>query len=113
MIKTVGELRVKLECETKWTMLNSYAEIRGTLQAIREGVKAIRKCIKLCEEQGLPSESLENVILSVKKDYRRLRLEGFRLWQKLLQIMSEQEILQACETYIAKCFEVKMRHTRR
>lgn len=94
-------------------MLNKYADIRGTICAIRNGIKTFRKGIRMRVKQGLPSEGLESAIHSAKEEYRELRREGFSLRRKLLRVMSALEIRRACEAYITRCEEIRRRHTRK
>jgi len=94
-------------------MLNKYADIRGTICAIRNGIKTFRKGIRMRVKQGLPSEGLESAIHSAKEEYRELRREGFSLRWKLLRVMSASEIRRACEAYIARCEEIRRRHMRK
>ena len=92
-------------------MLNKYAENRATRRAILDGVRFFRREIKKRTEKRLSSEKLPDAILSVKGEYRRLRLEGFQLRRKLLRVICAEEISQACAKYIARCREIQRRHT--
>ena len=91
-------------------MLNKYAENRATRRAILDGVRFFRREIQKRTEKGLSSEKLPEAILSVKEEYRRLRLEGFQLRRKLLRVICAEEISQACEKYVARCREIQRRH---
>ncbi len=92
-------------------MLNKYAENRATRRAILDGVRFFRREIQKRTEKGLSSEKLPDAILSVKEEYRRLRLEGFQLRRKLLRVICAEEISQACAKYVARCCEIQRRHT--
>ena len=92
-------------------MLNKYAENRATRRAILDGVRFFRREIQKRTEKGLSSEKLPDAILSVKEEYRRLRLEGFQLRRKLLRVICAEEISQACAKYVARCREIQRRHT--
>ena len=94
-------------------MLNKYAEINGTVRAIRDGVKTFRKCIKMGIRQGLPTNTFEKAIKEVREKYREWRIEGFKLRLKLLRVMSASEIRRACEMYIARCERIRRRHMRK
>ena len=91
-------------------MLNKYAENQAVRRAILDGVRLFRREIQKRTEKGLSSEGLPGAILSVKNEYRRLRLEGFQLRRKLLRVICAEEISQACAKYVARCREIKRRH---
>ncbi|MBQ6115253.1 MAG: hypothetical protein IJL11_07745 [Synergistaceae bacterium] len=92
-------------------MLNKYAENRATRRAILDGMRFFWREIQKRTEKGLSSEKLPEAILSVKKEYRRLRLEGFQLRRKLLRVICAEEISQACAKYVARCREIQRRRT--
>lgn len=87
-------------------MLNMYADIQGTLRAIREGVRFFRRGIENRKE-----ERLTGAVLKMKEEYRRLRYEGFTLRLKLLRVICAEEFRRGCERYSAKCSEIRRRRT--
>lgn len=94
-------------------MLNRYVEINGTVRVIHDGIKIFRKGIKIREKQGLPTDAFEKAIKEVREKYREWRIEGFKLRQKLLRVISTEEIRRACEMYIARCERIRRRHMRK
>lgn len=94
-------------------LANKYAEARGTAQAIRDGIKTFRKCIKMGTRQGLSVDGLVKAIKGVREKYREWRVEAFKLRRKLLRVMSAAEIRLACEAYTARCEEIRRGHLAR
>lgn len=92
-------------------ILNRYAENCGKLSAIRTGLKIFRKGILERAEGGLESEDLAYGVMVMEEEYRRLRLEGFSLRRKLLEVMCAEEIAHGCLMYELKCREMQRRHS--
>ena len=92
-------------------ILNRYAEICSKQRAIRTGLKIFRKGIRERAEKGLESEDLVYGIKVTEEEYRRLRLEGFSLRRKLLEVMCAEEIAYGCRMYELKCCEMQRRHS--
>ena len=94
-------------------MVNKYAEIHALVRIIRDGIKFFLRMNQRQIQAGEDTSTSVKAICEVKKEYRKQRLEGFKLRRKLLRVMNVAEIRRACEAYIARCEEIRRRHIRK
>lgn len=92
-------------------ILNRYADVCAVLPVVKRGIKLFEREIQRRAEEGTAKEKhLEDAVLSLKGEYRRLVQEGIMLKQKLLRVMSAEAIAQACRAYAEKCRANQRRH---